>query len=42
MRPAIASTLYNGEVQNASIIHNVTLYCIFLSFLRELEKEAPL
>ena len=38
MRLAIALTLYNGEIQNTPIIHNATLYCIFLSFLRELER----
>jgi len=34
MRPAIASTPHDDEVQNASVIYNTTLHCNFFSALR--------
>ena len=38
MRPAIASTFYKDEVQNASVIYNTALCCIFFNSLRERER----
>lgn len=33
IRPAIASTLYVGNMQKATVIHIAALHCVFLSFL---------
>jgi len=35
MRPALALTLYNSEVQNTPVIHSATLHCNFLLVLWE-------
>ena len=42
MRPALALTLYNSEVQNTPVIHSATLHCNFFSALRGWKRDALL
>jgi len=42
MRPAIASTPLDGDVQKAPVIHKAALCCIFFNFVRFLTVGAPL
>jgi len=42
MRSAIASILYEGDIQKSSVIYIAALHCIFFKFLREWNKGALL
>jgi len=42
MRPAMASTSSDGEVQKASVIQKATLHCIFFNSVMFLTIEVPL
>ena len=42
MRPTMASTSFDGNMQKTSVIHKVMLYCIFFNLDIFFTVEAPL